>query len=765
MYNFNNLSDYEFESLCRDIMERKLQMELSIFPKGRDGGIDITEDPLCHRIVIQAKHYANSKYTDLLRSLKEEVLKVQALKPERYYICTSMGLTPANKSEIYKLFSDYMESANDIIAVENMNAFLEAEENSDIIRKHYKLWLESTNVLSELMNQNVFVDCESLLYNIEEERREFVATDCYRECIDILDYERMLLLLGMPGTGKTMTTKMLALYYASKGYRIRYTTNGELTDLKRALSAQKDLKEVLLLDDCLGQHYFKMKETAQNELLSLVKYVSMNRNKKLIMNSIVTIFQEAKERSIEFKQFAEDERFRIKVLDMGKISIADKGKIFYNHIYFKGLSEAYYQDICRKKNYRRIVDHKNYTPRIIEFVTRKVNYQDVPADQYFDYVMRCLKNPTEIWKDEFTKKIQPEDRILLTTLYSLTETTVSEDILKRAFNYRLKNTLAIDTSSNVWDEVLRRLEGAFIIIVEKNGGKEIGVVNPSVNDFLKQYLEENELEQENVKKYATESAQILRGFSSEPKELMETGEIMTFHFANVQEQIYIMINYLCECLVFDKKYQELIKIFFDGMALANIKGLKKRGCLLVQLLDEKFDAFYHTRQYLTEEKLADILWYFSVEDYEDMIRAIDKYKVGFLYDEYENLILDGLMRELDDYLGDIDACSYCDSIVEEALEREVEYGEDGELMIPEETIGWLQKDIEDAVYEEISTMFHKLPEYMLQEVKVQVRWWNVSYEEAKDCIYNYFNPSETWHNYSQGDYEENNIEVLDQIFR
>lgn len=52
MYNFNNLSDYEFESLCRDIMERKLQMELSIFPKGRDGGIDITEDPLCHRIVI-----------------------------------------------------------------------------------------------------------------------------------------------------------------------------------------------------------------------------------------------------------------------------------------------------------------------------------------------------------------------------------------------------------------------------------------------------------------------------------------------------------------------------------------------------------------------------------------------------------------------------------------------------------------------------------------------------------------------------------------
>ncbi len=42
----------------------------------------------------------------------------------------------------------------------------------------------------------------------------------------------MLLLLGMPGTGKTMTTKMLAIYYASKGYRIRYTTNGDISDLE-----------------------------------------------------------------------------------------------------------------------------------------------------------------------------------------------------------------------------------------------------------------------------------------------------------------------------------------------------------------------------------------------------------------------------------------------------------------------------------------------------------------------------------------------------
>lgn len=44
-----------------------------------------------------------------------------------------------------------------------------------------------------------------------EDSRRFVETSCYNECIDILEKKRMLLLLGMPGTGKTVTTKMLAI--------------------------------------------------------------------------------------------------------------------------------------------------------------------------------------------------------------------------------------------------------------------------------------------------------------------------------------------------------------------------------------------------------------------------------------------------------------------------------------------------------------------------------------------------------------------------
>lgn len=41
MYQYGNLSDFEFELLCRDIMERKIGCPLRCFAPGRDGGVDI----------------------------------------------------------------------------------------------------------------------------------------------------------------------------------------------------------------------------------------------------------------------------------------------------------------------------------------------------------------------------------------------------------------------------------------------------------------------------------------------------------------------------------------------------------------------------------------------------------------------------------------------------------------------------------------------------------------------------------------------------
>ena len=117
MFNYKNLCDYEFEILCKDIMQKKLGVPFQIFARGRDGGIDITDDTVSKNVVIQVKHYINSKYSDLISSLKKEVSKVAELKPEKYYVCCALELTPANKTEIFNLFAEYMEGSCNILSM------------------------------------------------------------------------------------------------------------------------------------------------------------------------------------------------------------------------------------------------------------------------------------------------------------------------------------------------------------------------------------------------------------------------------------------------------------------------------------------------------------------------------------------------------------------------------------------------------------------------------------------------------------------------
>ncbi len=77
MYNYGNLSDVEFEDLCKDIMSEKLGMELRTFTKGRDSGIDICDSVVNPEVVIQVKHFFKSSFSDLRRSLKDEKTKLK----------------------------------------------------------------------------------------------------------------------------------------------------------------------------------------------------------------------------------------------------------------------------------------------------------------------------------------------------------------------------------------------------------------------------------------------------------------------------------------------------------------------------------------------------------------------------------------------------------------------------------------------------------------------------------------------------------------
>lgn len=575
MFNYTNINDVEFENLCRDIMSRELGLDLRTYASGSDGGIDIADLNSPHEVIIQVKHYIKSSVPTLINNLKKEVQKVKERSPTKYYLCIAKELTPGKIEEIYNLFRNYMESTKNIYTLKEIDAFLQKDENADIVRNHYKLWLESTNILNNLLHNSLFIDCETLLAGIEEDRKLFVETEVLRKSESYLKKNRILMMMGPPGIGKTTTSKMLLLRLVSEGFQARYSSNSDIKGIKNVISSDKDKKEVILLDDVLGQHYFRMSEGRENELIALIDYVKMNPNKILIMNTRVTIYNEARNRSQNFGRMTSKKRtdYTEYIIDFAELSMVDKAMIFYNHLYFNEVSDKNIAEIKKNKNYRRIVEYPNYSPRIIEYVTEERDRSSDEFDSYYNYVIRKLDYPDGIWGNEFNRRIEDVDRIMLLILYSLTDTTIDYDVLKSSFNRRISKIDSLDSSVNQFNQSLERLNKSMISVFDKNGKKEVGVLNPSINDFLRNEFKTNTVELERIKDSIYHYRQLESCYTSDEIKsvvnlMIANKSILSLKFDNVFERLSFIALNVIDKLYLDKDYEIIITDFLKMIEMS-----------------------------------------------------------------------------------------------------------------------------------------------------------------------------------------------------
>jgi GTPase SAR1 family protein len=715
LLNYANLNDVEFEYLCQDIMSKKLQVNLRRFATGRDGGIDLTDDPSNHNIIVQVKHYIKTNVNGLIAALRDEVSKVKKLHPNQYYVCCSQKLSPAKTNEIYTLFSDYMGSAFNVVTLIEIEDFLVAPENIDILRKHYKLWISSTTLLDDIQNNDIFIDCEALLSSIHEDEKYFVQTLAYDHALECLENNQTLCLIGDPGVGKTTTSKMLLLHFTANGYRARYTTDGaNLSSLKNSLSQNPDIKEIVLLDDCFGQAYFNMKETQGNELLSLVRYVKQSSNKLLILNSRVTIFREAQERTPELIKSKYNKEYKLQVLDMSAMSDIEKAIILYNHLYFNGVDAERFAAIKQKKNYQKIVLHANYNPRIIEFVSNPRIYADIPPEHYFSFIVKNLNNPNEVWDDEYERKLSIVDRVLLTTLYSLTNSTCLIDFVEKCFNERIKKLDSVDKTVNQFKSSLSRLQNSFVKIVDKEDRKMLTMSNPSVNDYLGTRLSKNSLERDDLVGGAASVRQLKRlfnedDFERELERILRNGTIPTYIFEDEGEKRAFIAYCVADKKILDSRYKEFVFAYLKNMKDVNIyeKEVVLSATVFQNLLDEDVCKFYGVDTLLENfVLLKKILSNFGLED---LITAVTKcYNLYGDHDEYLILCKELIKEEIVAYC-DVDVIDFDISVYKHIsavcqatqLDAEPDFDEAAESIV-QETVS--------IVLDEITGYLDTLPE-------------------------------------------------------
>lgn len=670
MLNLGNLSDVDFEYLCKDIMSKELNVNLRRFGPGRDHGVDLVDDVNKKNIVIQVKHYINSNHQSLLSSLKNEVSKLENMSPTPgdYYVCCSARLTAEKQNEIYNLFSKYMHSASNVYDLVWISDFLEKSENLDILRRHYKLWMESTNILNILQSKDIFIDSEVLVSDILSHKNLYVQTRAYQDAIRMLEKRNVLMIVGSPGVGKTITSEMLVLYFLARKYHLRYTTDvTDLKSIKKSLSDNPEVKEIILLDDCFGQAYFNMAESQTNELLSLIKYIHTNKNKILILNSRITIFNVAITKNKKLIECIDRKEYSYLLLDLDQQPLIDKAFILYNHLYFNKVNSSFLKNITFNKNYLKIVQHKNYNPRIIEYVTIADHLKQLAPSEYSQFIMQKLNTPDKIWEDEYERRLQPEDQVLLQTLYSLTDTAVQEDLLIICYNNRIINEPFFVSTIDQYHRSMRRLLNSMVTIVNDFGIKKIKVANPSINDFLRSYLNNSAAIVNTILDRAKSVYQYKRliandsEFNERLRKRFENYSILEFEFDNQHQKNSFITGFCSKNHIYDAKYTKYINEYFMNITEVNIfdKLMFPAKIIFGYVFQDSFCTYYGLDKMLSNiSSFESIINKLSLEECIDFISESYGYFDSTKQEEYADLIDSIILDKIYDEYSDIEVSEY-----------------------------------------------------------------------------------------------------------
>jgi len=602
-YNFATLNDEEFEEICKDLLREELGLDFRTYKKGRDKGIDLSCINGENKIIGQVKHYPKSKYSDLKSTLKKELEKVREEKFEKYILITSLDLTVNQIQEIIILMNGIIKNEDDIYDLKKINTILQKKENEWIEKKYYKLWLSSTTVLNRIINNAQENNIEYYIDEIEKKLKLYVVTENFNKALEILNKTNMLLIHGEPGAGKTVLAEMLIYRYLDKGYKLKFISGNKIKELEEIMSNSKEEKEVIFIDDFLGSNFLEMfTQTSENKLVFFLKKYLNKECKKVILTTRTIIYNKAIQQSEILNRFSiEFEKYKLEVTSYNMI---DKAKILYNHLYFNEIPKKYKKKIKDEMLYLKIVKHRNYTPRIIEFFTnvRRVSQMD-PA-MYINFIFKNLNNPSEIWKNEFENKISDEERFLICTLFTF-EIQIDEDILRNAFedryNYEIMNN-NFTRIQNTFDKSLESLSKGFIRITRGMNNKNIMIsfINPSINDFLINYLKNNIDEIKRIVSSVRyiEQLEIFKANSvirygtnanNEVKKLIKNRGID--NFKNIETYKVDKNIYILELIILlynnDSTMKEFIKDILYNFIKEKTIGNKQNLNLLIDLLENK----------------------------------------------------------------------------------------------------------------------------------------------------------------------------------
>jgi hypothetical protein len=315
----------------------------------------------------------------------------------------------------------------------------------------------------------------------------FVQSDAFARASNILDTDRVVVISGPPGIGKTTLAEMLLYAHLGDGYE-PVAIQSDIAEGRKFFRA--NARTLFYFDDFLGQVFLgdRADYLSRNQDVALVNFIQMVRQSsaaRFILTTREHLLSSALQASERLSQSSLlDHRC---VLQLRDYSRSHRARILYNHLYFSDLPLAFKSAILEDGFFLKIVDHAHFNPRLIEWLSSYSRLRGVVRSGYQGHIATLLESPETLWGHAYRSQISDAARNVLIALNTLGGWATEIVDLEPVFSalHRLAS-LQFHRGRVPGDfrRALRELDGAFL----SYGPGGASFLNPSVSELVSSVL-------------------------------------------------------------------------------------------------------------------------------------------------------------------------------------------------------------------------------------------------------------------------------------